>query len=468
MVNLVIVKNPFKTDREIKQVDFVPEKSAFSYVQPEMMGNEVVISHNGRIIDETEHESLVPVPGDYIAVCPVIEGGGGGGKDVGRTLAVIALGIVTMGVGSLVAGGAFWGAGAIGAANWGFWSWAAAAATYAAGGYLINQAFPAQQGAERAERKQVYGWSRMSPISTEGEAIPVTFGTVRMGVMAPIQMLTQRITTDGEKQYLNLLMSSGEGPIDSITDLKINDNPYNYYDSVNYETRLGTNDQTVISNFNDTYFPTSLSYKLEEGAEYTTHQLSGTYSGLEVVVNLPGGLYRVDDGEIKSNEVRIIIRHRKIGNSTWVSWGTKTIKGKYTHAIQRVYSEHDIPEGEYEVQVRCSYVMDDGEQDAYDIYWTSVSGIIYDDFAYPNKALVGLKALATDQLSGGIPRISWTQTRNNVWVWNPSTEAYEQKPANNPAWACYDIVHRCRRLRNTNTAQFKYVVNGVPRSEERR
>ncbi|MFY9496790.1 MAG: phage tail protein, partial [Halanaerobiales bacterium] len=54
------------------------------------------------------------------------------------------------------------------------------------------------------------------------------------------------------------------------------------------------------------------------------------------------------------------------------------------------------------------------------------------------------------------------QERKNVWVWNSNTDSYEQKPASNPAWACYDIIHRCRRLRNIGTGQYEYVVEGVP------
>ncbi|NLX69926.1 MAG: hypothetical protein GX024_03345, partial [Clostridiales bacterium] len=394
--------------------------------------------------------------------CPVIEGSGDSGKDIARAVAVIALTVVTMGVGSMVAGGAFWGAGAIGAANWGLWSWVAAAGVQFAGGYLINQWFPVGQSSKE-ERKQVYGWSQLSPISTEGEAVPVTFGKVRMGVMAPIQLLTQRITTDGEKQYLNLLLCGGEGPVDSINDLIINDNPYTNYEGVEYEERLGSNEQEIISNFNDTYFPQSISYKLEEGAGPSVHQLDGEYEGIEVVLDFPRGLYRVDSkGEFKSTSVEVQLKYRPVGETTWSNWGTFTVSGKYTHAIRRVYTKHNLPVGQYEVSVQCTNKDGSGDKYSNDIYWTSVSGIIYDDFTYPNKVLVGLKVLATDQLSGGMPRIQWTQTRNNVWVWNPLTSAYEQKPANNPAWACYDIIHRCRKLKNIDTGEFEYVVQGIP------
>src|SRR5690606_24600143 len=147
---------------------------------------------------------------------------------------------------------------------------------------------------------------------------------------------------------------------------------------------------------------------------------------------------------------------------TWASAMTKTISGKYTHAVTRMYTVHNLEKARYEVNVRVTSKDYDGEGDAHEVYWTVLSGILYDDFTYPNKVLVGLKALATDQLSGGIPRISWVQERKNVWVWNPNTGSYEQKPANNPAWACYGIIHRCRRLRNIGTGQYEHVVEGVP------
>ena len=460
MINLVVVKNPFKTDKEIKQVNYIPGQTVFSYIQPGFMGVDVVISHNGQIVPEDEYQSVIPAPGDYIAVCPVIEGGGdGGGKDIGKTLAVIALSIVTMGVGSVVAGGAFWGSGFIGTANWGFWSWVAAAGVRVAGGYLINQWFP--PGKEE-EQKRVYGWGQLPPISTEGDSIPVTFGTAKMGIMAPVQTIAQHVTTDGEKQYLNLLLSGGEGPIDSIADLKINDNPYTNYDGVAYETRLGANDQSIISNFNDTYFPQAVSFELEEGAAPSVQQLSGEYSGIEVTLDFPAGLYRVDnEGKFKSTSVKVQLKTRLVGSSTWVNWDTKTISGKYTHAIRRVYNKHSLPQGQYEVSIQCTYKSGSGDKYSNAVHWTALSGIVYDDFTYPNKVLVGLKALATDQLSGGMPRITWTQTRNNVWVWDPFTGAYEQKAASNPAWACYDIIHRCRGVKNINTGSYEYSVSGV-------
>ncbi|MEM5766838.1 MAG: phage tail protein, partial [Bacillota bacterium] len=98
------------------------------------------------------------------------------------------------------------------------------------------------------------------------------------------------------------------------------------------------------------------------------------------------------------------------------------------------------------------------------VFWTQLSSIIYDDFLRPGKALVGIRALATNQLSGGMPSITWIQNRDNVWVWNADSGQYEEKPATNPAWAAYDMIHRCRQIKNIHTGNFEFVVRGAPAS----
>lgn len=80
------------------------------------------------------------------------------------------------------------------------------------------------------------------------------------------------------------------------------------------------------------------------------------------------------------------------------------------------------------------------------VQWQGVTQVIYDDFEYPGKALIGIKALATDQLSGNDPSMTCLVTRKNVNVWNPATKHYEERPADNPAWATYDILHHCLKL----------------------
>lgn len=94
------------------------------------------------------------------------------------------------------------------------------------------------------------------------------------------------------------------------------------------------------------------------------------------------------------------------------------------------------------------------------VQWQGVTQVIYDDFEYPGKALIGIKALATDQLSGNDPSMTCLVTRKNVNVWNPATKHYEERPADNPAWATYDILHHCLKI-DTAEGGFEYEADGV-------
>jgi len=127
----------------------------------------------------------------------------------------------------------------------------------------------------------------------------------------------------------------------------------------------------------------------------------------------------------------------------------------------------NIIEGTYDVRTRC--IDKSGTSTSYSnaVYWISLTAIIYDDFIRPNKVLLAIKALATDQLSGNV-NITWNQTRSKVWVWVPVNEAdpwgsgsYQQKNADNPAWACYDILHGYYKLYNINASDWQYVVKRI-------
>jgi len=130
------------------------------------------------------------------------------------------------------------------------------------------------------------------------------------------------------------------------------------------------------------------------------------------------------------------------------------------NVVRKSFRKNNLDSGRYEVRVKC---LEKGGTNTR-VFWSVLSHISYQDFARPNKVLVGIRALATDQLSGSMPEVTWLQTRSKVWVWNPTTSAYEEKSANNPAWAIYDIFHGARRLYDQRIADWVYVVRGVPAS----
>jgi len=138
-----------------------------------------------------------------------------------------------------------------------------------------------------------------------------------------------------------------------------------------------------------------------------------------------------------------------------------------TDPVYVVKRMDNVTEGQYDIRARCIYKSGTSSGYCNTIYWLSIAGITYDDFTRPNKVLLALQALATDQLSGTI-NVTWNQTRSYVYVWVPTSEvdpwgdgSYVQKPANNPAWAAYDILHGCYKFYNINTEAYEYVIKRI-------
>lgn len=300
------------------------------------------------------------------------------------------------------------------------------------------------------------------------------------------------------------------------------------------ETREGTNTQSIIPNFNDTYSTKSLGYQLLEEERIDAVPGNAT-EGIIVKVEFSNGLYYAnndgslgdawvdiqgqyrmgDAGEWKplfeglgtdADKVSIIDGHtppegtytlrrskavlvpsyaitypdghvetgagnvgdfsvdRTADNITFhVIRGSYRIKAHQSSALRKEFRVDPLPPGAYHVKMKVTRRSHDIESNRAMVrcWWSSVTSIVHDDFSYPNIALIGIKALATDQLSG-TPTLKFLKTRPCVLVWNPAVEAYEQRPSDNPAWASYDVLHQCTHLQDANTGAWEYEVRGIP------
>ena len=117
------------------------------------------------------------------------------------------------------------------------------------------------------------------------------------------------------------------------------------------------------------------------------------------------------------------------------------ISGKQTTPIRRIFYKEHVTAGSYQIRIRFhgGIVPSNNSRYSNATYLEYTETIIYDDFNYPGTALFAVRALATDKYSGSMPVCDLVPTRLYVSVWTGA--AYEDKPANNPAWACYDIIH---------------------------
>lgn len=485
MIHLIVVENPFdRRKRKDYYLDYQEGKSVSEY---KSYPQEMVYSLDGVPVDK----DVIPVDGQEMVVIPLVQG-----KALGLILSV-GLAVFSGGI----------AAGAFGfTAGWSVGVRAIAAmAISCIGGGLVNKLTPIPKiDMSNTEQSNTYGWGGMKSLSGQGYVLPVVYGEMKTAGI----MLQQHIVSDGEKQYLNVLYALAEGQIDSIDNIRLNENPFSYYSDVLIDKRYGTNTQEIIENFNDSYADMPLSFELNPGSSWSVYQLDGnTAQAVEITIAFPNGLYYSNDsGGLSETWVKLQAQIRKVGAADWIDlpildekttekpagglyllsrvirdykngkWNplrpdaaatyNGTIRGKTNEPFYRVYGFYDLEPGQYEVRVKCTEKEGTTVRYSNKVQWNGVTQVIYDDFTYPGKALLGIKALATDQLSGNNPSMTCLIKRNHIWAWNPTLHEWQEKPANNPAWAAYDILLHCRQIENIHTNTMEFVIDGDTAKEQ--
>lgn len=462
MVNVIIVNNPFKPEqRDTKYLPFKQGKSISYYFSAP---GEWAYSVNGH---EAAPDTVVKDE-DYIVVMPRVEG-----KFFGVLLS-IGMAVFTGGIAS----GAIFGIQSL------IWRSVIAMAVGMIGNAIISKLTAPKVDRSNSEQSNTYGWGGTETVTGQGYPLAVTYGRMKSAGL----LLSRHVISDGEKQYLNLLYCAGEGELSKIEDIRINANPISNYKDVQVDIRKGTNDQTVIPNFNDNFADQSLNYELTES--WNTQQVQGdACDAIELTVGFPNGLYYSNDsGGADRTSVTLKAEIRKVGDESWQALPLANQKGMAGHikrrdawnfiksdnsvtntsdyagrieeatnnAFYRVFRFDNLEKARYEIRMRCSAKDGKSLRHVNKVYWVQLTQIIYDDFVHPGKALIGIKALATSQLSGTDPKVTWIQERSDVYVFNPYINKYEAQPADNPAWAAYDLIHICRKIGG------EYIVFGQP------
>ncbi|WP_288570468.1 phage tail protein [uncultured Mitsuokella sp.] len=456
MIQIVRIANPFEpTRREIEEICYTGDKVT-AYVETE--GRDVYI--DGNLVEHPDETT--PLDGSQIVVIPHVAG-----KGIMRVLGLVAM-IALSVYSSNIAGGLWKGLGtAFRAGHVG--ALLASGAVMFLGGKIINAVFP--QAVDNInwndhETTQTYGWDLPTPTTTAGTVVGETYGEC---IPAP-QLLEQHVETVNDEQYLNLLYCGGYGPVDSIDNIRIDYTDIGNFSGVQLETRLGTNDQKPISFFKNTPLDQSIGVELVQGQVVARTSDSTKASALDVTLEFPAGLYHVNDkGDYDNATAKFLLEYRRGQGDSWHNF-KKDDTGYYysvtaatNSALRRTFSVTGLEAGQYDVRVTAVNKPSSSRYQSM-VSWSIMTSYIDGIYSRPNKVLVALRIKANNQLSGGVPSLNWRQTRKTVWVHNPETGYYEQRAADNPIWACYDILHGCRSLKNIKTGESEYIVAGYPAS----
>jgi hypothetical protein len=157
-----------------------------------------------------------------------------------------------------------------------------------------------------------------------------------------------------DDQHLYLLIDAGEGPIGGISNIRIEGQSIEQYLAVEYDIRMGENEQTVIPWFQDDIIAQYPSQKVTNaGITYTT--VRSDVEGWEIGFALPN-LFKSIEGGIYQNTVTFNISYRLTGTSNWTSWGDFDITGKSLNTMYRSLKypgpgETALTSGQYDIKI---------------------------------------------------------------------------------------------------------------------
>lgn len=420
MATLIIINNPF--DRSDKTVTLVDGgKAIFHYLSDLDEDLEPIVSVNGIITEDFEY---ILKQNDSLVIIPVPKGGGDG-KNPLATVAMIAL--------SVVSGGA---AGAMVGATSGLAYTAVRAGIMVLGGLLINQLMPTSQANQKTNSSfentsPTYSFSKDSNVAQEGSFIPLLVGERR--VTPPIK--GYYLSSMGEEQRINILFSVCEGVIDNISDIEIDGQSINNYTDVSFEYTTGTENQKPIGNFRDTVNTFDVGINLNKDITETTYRTAGnTVDQLEICMTLDKGLYKIDDddGDYKNYSINYTIEYKLANEDTWTAL-PQNFTGIYKTLYRKTIIIKSLKKGQYDVKITRTTSYNSNSLVGNSLLVDYINEVVYDDFSYPGEALLAVNALATDQLEGSFPPVSCIAK-------NITADGHENKPKNNPAWACYYIL----------------------------
>lgn len=159
---------------------------------------------------------------------------------------------------------------------------------------------------------------------------------------------------------------------------------------------------------------------------------------LGVGLLMPKGCYAYDaNGSVSAETVYIRVEYRPQGgtDADWIGQNVTITEASDSPVRRLVMFEYTEPD-RYEVRAYYLTPPTLSDKRANEVWFDYLHEAVTDDFRYPGVALLALRALATDQLSGSLPSVEVVATRADI-EWD---ELGEAKASSSPAWAAYDLL----------------------------
>ena len=421
---VTVIHDPLHAERTREPVVCRPGQWLTEVLPAECLQGDWVAVESGRVLARAAWHHQLLVPGLEIVVYPRLA--------KGDTMKIIT-GIVFPPL------GVYWALRSAGLPTW------AAGLLTGGVGILVEQMVAGKPGPPNVptsssdlSSSNTYGFSGITNGTRIGAPIPVVYGEHRVGG----QLIAAAVRTDADNDVLHLLYAMSEGPVSNVhSQPEINQQPLSNYTGVTTETRDGLNVQPAITIFGDKSAVTFEAATTLTTSFATYTSIGTNLTGLEVNVLCPSGLFRVhaETGKLINTSVSVEVDYKLASSGTWLTGPRVTYTDSRRAALRRTIRVDGLAAGRYDIRIRRTTAESTNSEVVNTIQRASITELVNDGYTYPNTALLAVKAVATNQLSGGLPRVTTILNGMMVKVWTVAG-LYRVEYSRNPAWVVFDML----------------------------
>ncbi len=303
------------------------------------------------------------------------------------------------------------------------------------GGQLLQQDVPESE--EPSRNAQSTSWNPRTTQS-EGLARPRAYGkNMHYG-----NMVAKWTDVDGDaREILYMIVEHGDGPTKGKGSniIYLNDQPIGNFGAVTTQERLGTMDQTAMTGFEKTKLQYNQNTPLVFNEAQTFTTPNDFFDDIEYMVSFPNGLYRRQkDGDRKGSSNTLRVRVRPLAGA----YSDESPPTFIANSLEPLYYNFKLSDfmtiikgTQYEIEFTVT--SDQGERHINKMSLRSVREIIDVPFTRPGKALLGIRAVAGNQLSG---RVDVKVIREDRIINVFNGETWTPEYSNNRAWVVWDIL----------------------------
>ena len=256
-----------------------------------------------------------------------------------------------------------------------------------------------------------YQWKGAEVSATVGDAIPIVYGRHKIA-----GNIINAYVENGEKDTLNMLIALCEGPINSVTNVKVNGTPVEeiygaaagdpYGENAEITCKKGTFDQTVIREFGDIHSQQIIDQEILQHEEYLFTTSGDQIQAISIEVDATA-LYQMDEDQKKiSWYMAFRVDYRVNGTSDWTFAGINEINKLSETRVRRFFKTEYLTPARYDIRITKMSEDPNGENKFGDMQIVAIDEIQNLELQYPFLALLGIRLVPTDKVKDTVSNVT--------------------------------------------------------------